>query len=266
VKSMSERLKIPSIMGPCSVHSYRQLSMTAGALNHGSVPDLLSVRANLKKPRTGDEWTGLGEQGVPIVQQVKRETNCRVSMEATTARDLEYMLRVADDLWLGSRQNPNNTMEIADALRGVRLGMFLVKNPYAPDEKAWIGAIEVLKRRLHPSVRVVALFRGFCERTRVNGAQGWRNNPDLEIVKRVSVATGVDAGIDLAHLLGDAQLIMDYVKTHPLSRIWKLVMLEVDAQRNLARTDKKQTLTPDQAKAVICDLRQDSVEIGLGII
>lgn len=267
-KNMSERLRpIQSILGPCSIYSYEQLSSTVSALNRGRVPDLVSNRAPLEKPRTGDEWTGLKREGVPIIQTVKQETGCRIAMEATIPPSLEYMLQVADDLWLGSRQNPTNTMALADALRGVKLGMFLVKNPYAPDEKAWVGAIEVIKNRLHSSVKVVALFRGFCERTRAPGAELWRNNPDIELVKRVVNATGVDAWIDWSHLIGDANLLIQYLTTHPLNPIWQGIMLEVDAQPENARTDKKQVLLPQQAIKIINSLRnQNSVGFGLGII
>ncbi len=261
--------KIQSILGPCSVHSYEQLRATVEAINPSTVPGLVSNRGPLEKPRTGDQWTGLGSAGVPIIRAVKDESGCRISMEATTARSVEYMIEVADDLWLGSRQNPNNTMEIADALKGVKLGMFLVKNPYAPDEKAWIGAIEVIKKRLDPSVRIAALFRGFCERIRTPGVESWRNNPDIEMVNRVVKATGVEPWIDLAHLIGDKELILKYLANNKLNPFWTGIMLEVDAEVNNALTDKKQTLLPEETIRIVKHLqqqRQDSFDIGLGVV
>jgi 3-deoxy-D-arabino-heptulosonate 7-phosphate (DAHP) synthase len=263
--NMIER-KIETILGPCSVHSYPQLKETADALNHGVIPNLKSIRANIVKPRSGDEWTGLGKSGINIIKQVKEETGCRISMEVTTVRNLEYMLEVADDLWLGAKQQPNNTLEIADALRGVKLGMFAIKNRVHPDAKSWIGAINVMEKRLHPDIKRVALFRGFFEIDHVSGALDWRNNPRINIVQKVVEETGITPWIDFSHLIGDTNLILDYTLNHRLHPIFQGAMLEIDARPSEALTDKKQVLTPQQGIAIVNHWREDSPNFQIGII
>ncbi len=263
---MTER-KIETILGPCSVHSYEQFRETVETLNHGTVPDLISNRGNLHKPRSlAKSWQGLGQDGVGIIRQVKEETGCRVSMEITTTSQLEYMLEVSDDLWLGAKRQPNTTAEIADRLRGVNLGMFLVKNPWAYDPESWISDINLMQEVLPSSVRVVSLFRGFKERIMVPEALEWRNNPDMDAVRLVKKETGVDAWIDYSHLIGRTDLIIDHILTHRLPEEFSGAMLEVDARPQEAKTDQKQVLTPGQAKQIIRHWREDSTDFQVGII
>lgn len=241
-----ERLSVWA--GPCSLDSRQNQGLTSVQALKNYVD---AVRLPPVKPRSEDSWTGLGNAAIPIIKDIKQlEPNVPITMEASTARDTEWMLQVADHLWLGSRQNPNNSLEIADVLRGVdTIGMFAVKNPTAPDEKAWIGAINVLRKRLHPNVKIVAIHRGFCER---NKPQGWRNNPDEEMAMRVAKVTGVDMWLDPSHLIGNRELIKQFIFNGGVNlQLYRGIMLEADPDPIHAQTDQKQQLYLPEALQVI---------------
>lgn len=242
-----QRSELGIIAGPCSIHSLNQGLEAARMLQ----PEVTAVRLPPVKPRTNPmDWPGMGKEALPILKQIKELTGCRLAMEATTARDTAWMLEVAQFLWLGARQNPNNTREIIDILRGVEhIVMFAVKNPLAPDEKAWISTIEACKKNLHPAVKIAAIHRGFFERTKPNG---WRNNPDFEMAARVKNVTGAELYLDLSHLVGERELIIRLLLNGSINwSLWDGLMLEVDPDPTTAKTDATQQLTINEALPIL---------------
>lgn len=165
----------PVVAGPCSAESAEQCMATAKALASLGVR---AFRAGLWKPRTKPgSFEGVGEKGLPWLADVKRETGMAVMTETATPAHVEAALRVGlDALWIGARTttNPFAMQEIADALRGVAVPIF-VKNPVTPDLALWIGAIE---RIANAGIKdIAAIHRGFADY-----AHGeYRNNPQWAV-------------------------------------------------------------------------------------
>ena len=66
-----------------------------------------------------------------------------IAIEVATAQHVYEALKAdIDILWIGARTtaNPFAVQEIADALKGVNIPVF-IKNPVNPDLELWIGAI-----------------------------------------------------------------------------------------------------------------------------
>src|SRR5690606_1850534 len=117
------------ISGPCSAETEEQLLSTAHLLaNTGKVHVL---RAGIWKPRTRPgEFEGIGSIGLEWLKRAKEETGLLTATEVATAKHVEEALAAGVDvLWVGARStaNPFTVQEIADALQGVDVPVF-VKN------------------------------------------------------------------------------------------------------------------------------------------
>lgn len=167
--------RIPVVAGPCSAESAEQCMATAKALASLGVR---AFRAGLWKPRTKPgSFEGVGAKGLPWLADVKRETGMAVMTETATPAHVEAALKAGlDALWIGARTttNPFAMQEIADALRGVQVPVF-VKNPVTPDLALWVGAIERVE---NAGVKeVAAIHRGFADYAHGD----YRNNPQWAV-------------------------------------------------------------------------------------
>ena len=116
------------IAGPCSAETEEQVMTTAMQLASKGVK---IFRAGIWKPRTKPGgFEGIGVEGLPWMQRVKKEAGMYISTEVATAKHVEAALEAEIDmLWIGARTsaNPFAVQEIADALQGVNIPV-LVKN------------------------------------------------------------------------------------------------------------------------------------------
>ena len=147
------------IAGPCSAETEVQVMETAKAL---SSKDIKMFRAGIWKPRTKPGgFEGVGSIGLKWLKRVKAETGMYTAVEVATRDHVFEVLKAGIDIvWIGARTvaNPFAVQEIADALRGVDIPVF-VKNPVNADLEQWIGAIERVQRAgVH---RIAAVHRGF---------------------------------------------------------------------------------------------------------
>lgn len=130
------------IAGPCSAETEEQVMDTASRLAKRGIK---IFRAGIWKPRTKPGgFEGVGLEGLPWLQRVKKELGMLVSTEVATPRHVEAALEAGLDLlWIGARTvaNPFAMQELADALKGSDVPV-LVKNPVNPDLELWIGGLE----------------------------------------------------------------------------------------------------------------------------
>ena len=147
------------IAGPCSAETEEQVMETAKALANKGIK---IFRAGVWKPRTKPGgFEGMGEEALPWLQRVKKETGMLIGTEVATPKHVEAALNAGlDMLWVGARTsaNPFAVQELADSLKGVDIPVF-VKNPVNPDIELWVGALE----RINGAgiTRLAAIHRGF---------------------------------------------------------------------------------------------------------
>ena len=131
------------IAGPCGVESRNQLLSTIEGLS--KVPQVKAIRGGLWKPRTRpNSFEGMGEAGIPWMVEARDQFQLPIITEVAKAQHVEVCLKNNfDALWIGARTvaNPFSVQEIADALKGVSIPIF-IKNPIHPDLALWMGAIE----------------------------------------------------------------------------------------------------------------------------
>lgn len=147
------------IAGPCSAETEEQVVTTAKQLSEKGCH---LFRAGIWKPRTKPGgFEGKGDEALPWLADVKKETGMLVSTEVATPEHVEKAIQHGIDfLWVGARTtaNPFAMQALADSLRGVDIPV-LVKNPVNPDLELWIGALERLNQA--GVKRLGAIHRGF---------------------------------------------------------------------------------------------------------
>lgn len=227
------------IGGPCSAERPEQVLEVAEALAADGRVTIL--RAGIWKPRTRPgHFEGSGDPALEWMRAAKEATGLLTMVEVATAAHVDAALRAGIDvLWIGARTTPNpfSVQEIADALRGVDVPVF-VKNPINPDLGLWVGALE----RLHGAGlrRIAAIHRGFnwFERT------PYRNSPMWEFPIRLKATfPELEVICDPSHIAGTRELL-GVVAQQALDLGLSGLMLEVHPTPEQALSDPDQQVTP----------------------
>jgi len=114
-------VKIQIAAGPCSVETSEQIITTAKAVKAAGASIL---RGGAFKPRTSPySFQGLGEEGLKLLDEARKETGLPVITEVMDTRDVELVERYADMFQVGARnmQNFNLLKEIGMSKKPVLL-------------------------------------------------------------------------------------------------------------------------------------------------
>ncbi|MDM8145820.1 bifunctional 3-deoxy-7-phosphoheptulonate synthase/chorismate mutase type II [Bacteroides eggerthii] len=227
------------IAGPCSAETEEQVMETAKALANKGIK---IFRAGVWKPRTKPGgFEGMGEEALPWLQRVKKETGMLIGTEVATPKHVEAALNAGlDMLWVGARTsaNPFAVQELADSLKGVDIPVF-VKNPVNPDIELWVGALE----RINGAgiTRLAAIHRGFSsiDQKLYRNAPMWhipielhRRYPNLPIV------------CDPSHIGGRRDLVAPLAQ-QAMDMGFEGLIVESHCNPDCAWSDAKQQVMPD---------------------
>ena len=243
------------ISGPCSVESEEQVMQVAEALKNSDV-DIL--RGGIWKPRTRpNSFEGNGEKALPWLKRAGNAINKPVAVEVATPKHVESCLKEGIDyLWIGARTtvNPFAVQEIADALKGVDIPVF-VKNPINPDLKLWLGAIERIEGA--GIQKIGAIHRGFSHFTESNlrNIPFWpiaidfrKERPEIPLVN------------DPSHIAGKRDFVFD-VAQQALDLGFDGLMIETHCNPDEAWSDSAQQVTPEAFTKMTVDFKQRTPEI-----
>lgn len=237
------------ISGPCSVESEEQVLQTAQEISKSGKVSIL--RGGIWKPRTRpNSFEGIGAEGLKWLKQAGLEVGLPVATEVANAEHVEACLKNdIDILWIGARTtvNPFSVQEIADALKGVDIPVF-VKNPITPDINLWIGALE----RINAAgiTQLAALHRGFSSFDK----SSYRNAPMWEIpIELKLMCPGLPLFCDPSHIAGDKELI-PYVAQKAMDLGMEGLMIESHINPAVAKSDAKQQLTPHELGDLLAQL------------
>jgi chorismate mutase len=155
-----------------------------------------------------------------------------------------------DVLWIGARTtvNPFSVQEVADALRGVDIPVF-IKNPINPDLELWTGAVE---RVLKAGIKQVGLIhRGFSSygNTEYRNAPMWhlaiemkRRNPELIFIN------------DPSHICGRRDILQE-VAQEAIDLDYDGLIIETHIDPDKAWSDAKQQITPERLGEMLDQIR-----------
>lgn len=244
---MSERLtnlltKRPLIIsGPCSAETEEQVIETAKRLKATNRVDVL--RAGIWKPRTKPGmFEGVGEVGLSWLATAKKETGLPVTVEVANKQHVERALAYGVDMvWIGARTtvNPFSVQELADALRGIDIPVF-IKNPINPDLELWAGAIERVSQTARGAIGLI--HRGFS----TYGKTAYRNAPmwqlPIEMKRRFPELSMI---CDPSHICGNRTLLQ-LVAQKSIDLDFHGLMLESHIDPDNAWSDALQQVTPEK--------------------
>lgn len=250
-------LKRPIIIsGPCSAETEEQTLATAKEL---AAIGVKIFRAGIWKPRTRPgAFEGVGTLGLPWLKRVKEETGMYVGIEVATAHHVyEAIKHGVDILWIGARTsaNPFAVQEIADALKGVDIPIF-VKNPVNPDLDLWMGALERINNA--GITQLAAIHRGFStyDKSKFRNHPQWqipielhRRLPDLPIIT------------DPSHIGGNRELIAE-ISQEAMDLNFDGLIIESHTCPDKAWSDASQQITPTRLKEVLDNLVLRRPKIG----
>ena len=237
------------ISGPCSAETEKQLITSALQLAESGKTDVF--RAGIWKPRTRpNAFEGVGNEGLRWMKQVKHETGLPIGTEVATEKHVYEALKFGMDvLWIGARTsaNPFAVQEIADALRGVEVMVF-VKNPVNPDLELWIGAIE----RLHAAgiKHIGAIHRGFSAYEKT----AYRNQPKWQIPIELRLRIPeLPLLCDPSHIGGSREYLFD-ISQKAMDLNYDGLMIESHPDPENAWSDKNQQITPQVLNQLLMKL------------
>ena len=234
------------IAGPCSAETEEQLISTAHLLAKTGKVSVL--RAGIWKPRTRPgEFEGVGSIGLQWLKRAKEKTGLLVTTEVASAKHVEEALAAGVDiLWVGARStvNPFTVQEIADALKGVDIPVF-VKNPVNPDLSLWLGALERINQA--GITKLAAIHRGFSSFEKT----AFRNEPMWDLaIQLKTIVPHLPIINDPSHICGNRELI-PYISQKAFDMDMQGLIIESHIDPSQAWTDSKQQLTPQALSDLI---------------
>ena len=237
------------ISGPCSAETEEQVMETAKQLSE--LKRVSVFRAGIWKPRTRpNTFEGVGVAGLKWLRNVKKDFGLMVATEVANEKHVYEALKYGIDLlWIGARTsvNPFTVQEIADALKGVDVMVF-VKNPINPEIELWIGAIERISKA--GITRLGAIHRGFSsyEKTTYRNQPNWqlpielrRRIPDLPII------------CDPSHIAGSREYLHE-ISQKAMDLNFDGLMIESHIDPDNALSDASQQITPNELKELLSRL------------
>lgn len=238
------------ISGPCSAETEEQVLQTAHGLKQ--IPEVTIFRAGVWKPRTRpNSFEGVGVQGLKWLQRVKKETGLATAIEVANARHVYEALKFGVDvLWVGARTsaNPFSVQEIADALKGAEVPVF-VKNPVNPDVELWIGALERLNNA--GITQLGAILRGFTSQQK----NGYRNDPKWPIAFELKrLVPEIPLICDPSHIAGKTEYL-GHLSQKALDLNMEGLMIETHPDPLNALSDAKQQIRPAQLAELLAKLK-----------
>lgn len=237
------------IAGPCSAETEEQVIETAKLIEKDH--RAMVYRAGLWKPRTRPgTFEGVGAEGLPWLQKVKKETRLLVATEVAKGEHVHQAIEAGVDiLWIGARTtvNPFSVQEIADALKGYDIPV-LVKNPINPDLQLWIGALERINQA--GIKKLGAIHRGFSPMSESK----FRNDPKWKLaIELKRILPDLPIVCDPSHIGGSRDLI-EPVAQKAFDLQMEGLMIETHINPDVALSDAKQQVTPGRLSSILDEI------------
>ncbi|MDX2195522.1 MAG: bifunctional 3-deoxy-7-phosphoheptulonate synthase/chorismate mutase type II [Cytophagales bacterium] len=236
------------ISGPCSAETPEQVMQTVKGVARFNVS---VIRAGIWKPRTRPgTFEGIGIEGLSWLTDAGKAVGKPVATEIANAKHLEDALKAGVQIvWIGARTtvNPFGMQEIADALKGVDIPVF-VKNPINPDLELWIGGLERLNKA--GITKLGAIHRGFSTTIKSE----YRNKPQwelaIELRRRIPNLPMI---CDPSHICGTTEYLYE-VSQKAMDLNYDGLMIESHINPKVALSDAKQQVTPDELGDILNSL------------
>lgn len=241
--------RIHVMAGPCSVENRDDLLFLARAIRKSGATIL---RGGAFKPRTSPySFQGLGEEGLAILAEARRETGLLVVTEAMDTRDVDLVCRYADIVQVGARnvQNFSLLKEVGRAKKPV-----LLKRGMMTTLKEFLMSAEYIMSTGNYDVIL-------CERGIRSFETATRNTMDLSVVPLVHHESHLPIIVDPSHGTGHWRWVGPMAMAGIAAGADGL-MIEVHAEPEKAFSDGGQSLLPKRFDDLVGDLRKVARVLG----
>ena len=233
----------PVIMaGPCAVESEEQALTIAHLVKKCGAQ---VFRAGAFKPRTSPySFQGLGEEGLKILDRVRKETGLPIVTEATDHVNIEVVERYADIIQIGARNMQNYSL-----LRraGHASKPILLKRSFAATIDELLMSAEYISSEGNSQVIL-------CERGIRTFSDNTRNTLDLSAIPSIKEVSHLPIIVDPSHAAGRREYVI------PLSKGAIAVgadglLVEVHHDPSHALSDGMQSLYPEQFRELMEEIK-----------
>ena len=228
--------------GPCSVESREQVLEAAIVVKEGGAQIL---RGGAFKPRTLPySFQGLGEEGLILLAEARKETGLPIVTEVMDADKVELVASYADILQIGTRNMQNFPLlkEVGRSDKPVML-----KRGMSATINEWLGCAEYILAEGNPNVIM-------CERGIRTFETITRNTVDISAAPILHAISHLPVIVDPSHGTGSRYLVPPMSKA-AIAAGADGVMVEVHPHPEEALCDGAQSLSPDDFKSFIEDIK-----------
>lgn len=237
------------IAGPCAVESDEQALISTKAAKAAGATIL---RGDVYKPRTSPySFQGLGERGLEILEECRRQTGLPIVVEVVDVSQVERIAEVADCIRVGTRnaQNFELLKEVGLARRPVML-----KRGLAMTIDEWLQAAEYVAQRGNSQIIL-------CERGIRTFEPATRNTLDLAGMAVAQAESHLPVIVDPSHAVGKRHLVAPMARA-AIAAGADAVMIDVHPDPESALCDGPQALTPEELLDLGRDLEQLAEVLG----
>jgi 3-deoxy-7-phosphoheptulonate synthase len=225
------------IAGPCAVESDEQTMVSVRAAKEAGATIL---RGDVFKPRTSPySFQGLGERGLEILTEARRETGMPFVVEVVDVTQVALVADIADCIRIGTRnaQNFELLKEVGATQRPVML-----KRGLAMTVEEWLQAAEYVAQRGNSQIIL-------CERGIRTFEPSTRNTLDLAGMAVAQNESHLPVMVDPSHAVGKRHLVASMARAAVAAGA-DAVMVDVHPRPEEALVDGAQALLPDEMVAL----------------
>lgn len=187
------------IAGPCAVETEHQMMTSAQAAQRAGAKML---RGGAYKPRTSPHaFQGLGEPGLALLRQARRETGLPFVTEAVCVETLKRVAEDADMVQIGARNMQNFALLRA---AGRQSRPVMLKRGLSATYAEWLFAAEYIA--MEGNTQIV-----LCERGIRTYEPATRNTLDLSAIPILRMQTSYPVIVDPSHATGRKEAV------HPMA-------------------------------------------------
>jgi 3-deoxy-7-phosphoheptulonate synthase len=221
------------IAGPCAVESAEQAMIATKAAKEAGATIL---RGDVYKPRTSPySFQGLGEEGLEILGECRRETGLPIIVEVVDVHHVAHVAEVADCIRVGTRNAQN--FELLKEV-GLTNKPVMLKRGLAMTIEEWLQAAEYVAQRGNSEIIL-------CERGIRTFEPSTRNTLDLAGMAVAQAETHLPVMVDPSHAVGKRHLVAPMARA-AIAAGADAVMIDVHPNPEQALCDGPQALTPDE--------------------
>jgi 3-deoxy-7-phosphoheptulonate synthase len=241
--------EVAMVGGPCAIETREQAFTVA---KHVKAAGARLFRGGAYKPRTSPySFQGLGEAGLEIMREVRKEFGLGIITEAIDHESLDLVEEYADVIQIGAR-NMQNFSLLKRAGRAKK--PVLLKRGMSATLDEFLMAAEYLMSEGNYAVIL-------CERGVRTFSDFTRNTLDLAVVPAVQKRSHLPIVVDPSHGTGRRNKVL------PLSRAAVAVgadglLVEVHHDPDRALSDGPQSILPAEFEQLIREVRQIAAVLG----